>query len=338
LLIDKKLNSEEKENYLEKNNIKIKRQEDEMGTSQISFSEGELIPDEASSLLGKTLKIDKFYPQNLSNSILRESLGLEKSDEPIPDGVYLIKDNLGLGGVFVQGNLEEMVLALEDDFQVVSFISEQGSWILKFNPAHGKTIFITPEETYYYDHVPLGIIYINGKILSLGGGRIDTAGNIILVKEKEIPSVLKGINLTIVSSDEIHLSSHLIHQGVSWSEGVPYMKDKSSNLSIFSTGNGLFNHNETKSHIIIDKDSPENIKIQASLTSNEKGLAIEGKKKEVNILGSLHISNINTGKNHINIFHANQDNKEKNQFSDVPKTTKPVLYMSSFYIQSWEEF
>ncbi len=338
LLIDKKLDSKEKEHYTEKNNIKITSQEDETGNSKISFSEGELIPDNADSLLSKTLKIDKFYPQNCSNAMLREALGLKKTEDPIPEGVYLIKDDLGLGGIFVQGDLEELVLAIEDDFQVVSFTSEKGNWILKFNPVRGETVFTTPEETHYYDLIPLGIIYINGKILSLGGGTIDKTGNITLAKEKDLPSILKGINLTIVSSDEIHLSSHLIHQGVRWSEGVPYIKDKKSNLSIFSTGNGLFDQKETKSHIIIDKDSPEDITIQASLTSRENGLSIEGKKKEVHILGSLHTSDISSEKNKLNIYFTNQEIKGKIQDSQVPKTTNPVLYMSSFQIQSWEEF
>ena len=62
----------------------------------ISFSSENLLPKDASSQMSNCLKVDVFQPQGLSTPQLRNALGLEESDEPVPDGVYLIKkDNTG---------------------------------------------------------------------------------------------------------------------------------------------------------------------------------------------------------------------------------------------------
>jgi hypothetical protein len=242
LLVDKKLEPDQKNDFAEKNKIDFLPSEKNLIPTQISFAEGDLIPEDANSQVQKALKIKFFHPQNLSNRRLRAVLGLEETNEPIPEGVYLIKDDLGLGGIYVQGDLEEMVTAIEENFQVVSFLSEQGCWILKYSPQKSKTIFSTPEEVFYYDLIPLGIIIVNGKINSLGGGVMDPSGQAILVTEEEIPSILNGVNLTIISSDKITLSSHLIHQGVKWIDKVPYVKDRNSQLNISGDKNSSISY------------------------------------------------------------------------------------------------
>jgi hypothetical protein len=239
LLIDKKLGPDKKNDFMERSKIDILPSGKNLISLKMGFSEGDLIPKDANSQVQKALKIKFFHPQNLSNLRLRVILGLEEINEPVPDGVFLIKDDMGLGGIYVQGDLEEMVTAIEEGFQVVSFLTEQGCWILRYSPQKSKTIFSSPEGFFYYDLIPLGIIIVNGKINSLGGGMVDSSGQAILVKEEEIPSILNGVNLTIISSDKITLSSHLIHQGVKWIDKVPYVKDRNSQLNIFVTGNDI---------------------------------------------------------------------------------------------------
>ena len=338
LLVDKKLDQNQKNYFIEKNKIGFLPSEKNLLFPQISFAEENLIPKDANSQVQKALKIKFFSPQNLSNRRLRTILGLEETNEPVPDGVYLIKDDLGLGGIYVQGDLEEMVTAIEEDFQVVSFLTEQGCWILKYSPPKSKTIFSTPEEVLYYDLIPLGIIIVNGKINSLGGGVMDPSGQAILVTEEEIPSILNGANLTIISSDKIILSSHLIHQGVKWIDKVPYVKDRNSQLNIFVTGNDFQGNAEREGKIIIDKDSPQEIKIQASLTAADKGFSVEGKGKTVHILGSLHASDYTSNGNKLNFTFDERLLGESDLVQDAPKTAKPVLCLSFFKPMEWKEF
>jgi len=338
LLVDKKLDSGQKNDFMEKNKIDFLPSEKNLISPQISFAEGDLISKDANSQVQKALKIKFFHPQNLSNPRLRAILGLEETNEPVPDGVYLIKDDMGLGGIYVQGDLEEMVTAIEENFQVVSFLTEQGCWILKFSLQKSKTIFTTPEEVLYYNLIPLGIIIVNGKINSLGGGVMDPSGQAILVTEEEIPSILNGANLTIISSDKITLSSHLIHQGVKWIDKVPYVKDRNSQLNIFVTGKDFQGNAEREGKIIVDKDSPKEIKIQASLTAADKGFSIEGKGKTVHILGSLQTSDYTSSENKLNLTFDERLLEESDLVQNVPKTAKPVLCLSFFKPMEWKEF
>jgi len=338
LLVDKKLDPDEKNDFAENNKMDFLPSEKNLIPPQITFAEGDLIPKDANSQVQKALKIKFFYPQNLSNRRLRAILGLEETNEPVPEGVYLIKDDLGLGGIYVQGDLEEMVTAIEEDFQVVSFLTEQDCWILKYSPQKSKTIFSTPEEVIYYDLIPLGIIIVNGNINSLGGGVVDPSGQAILVTEEEIPSILNGVNLTIISSDKITLSSHLIHQGVKWIDKVPYVKDRNSQLNIFVTGKDFLGNAEREGKIIIDKDSPREIKIQASLTAADKGFSVEGNGKTVHILGSLHASDYSSDGNKLKFTFDERLLEESVLVQNAPKTAKPVLCLSFFKPMEWKEF
>ncbi len=338
LLIDKKLDPDKKNYFTEKNKIDFLPSEKNLIPPQISFAGGDLIPKDANSQVQKALKIKFFSPQNLSDRRLRAILGLEETNEPIPEGVYLIQDDMGLGGIYVQGDLEEMVTAIEENFQVVSFVSEQGCWILRYSPQKSKTIFSTPEEVLYYDLIPLGIIIVNGKINSLGGGAMDSSGQPILVTEQEIPSILNGVNLTIISSDKITLSSHLIHQGVKWIDKVPYVKDRNSQLNIFVTGKDFLGGVEREGKIIIDKDSPKEIKIQASLTAADKGFSVEGKGKTVHIMGSLHASDYTSNGNKLKLTFDDWLLEENDLIQNAPKTAKPVLCLSFFKPLEWKEF
>jgi hypothetical protein len=338
LLIDKKLDPDQKNDFAENNKIDFLPSEKSLVPPQISFAEGDLIPKDANSQVQKALKIKFFSPQNLSNRRLRAVLGLEETNEPVPEGVYLIKDDLGLGGIYVEGDLEEMVTAIEENFQVLSFISEHGCWLLKYSPQKSKTIFTTPEEVLYYDLVPLGIIIVNGKINSLGGGVMDPSGQAILVIEEEISSILNGVNLTIISSDKITLSSHLIHQGVKWIDKVPYVKDRNSQLNIFVTGKDFVGNSEREGKIIIDEKAPQEMKIQASLTAADKGFSVEGKGKTVHILGSLHVSDYSPNRNKLNLTLDERLLEESDFVQNAPKTAKPVICLSFFKLLEWKEF
>jgi len=340
LLVDKKFEPGQKQNFAGKNRITLLPFEKNLAPSEACFSEDKLIPDEANYQLSKALKLRFFRPQNLPSPLLRAILGLERTNEPVPEGVYLIKDDMGLGGIFIQGELEEMVMAIDGNFQVLSFLTKEGRWTMSFSPSLTKTIFTTPAETFRYDLIPLGIIIVNGEIRSLGGGLKDSSGKFTLTRE-EIPSILNGVKLTIVSSDKITISSHLIHQGVRWIEGIPYIKDSNSKLAIFATGKDFLDNSKREGKIIVDRNSPEEIKIQASLTASDKGFSIEGRQKTVYLLGSLQAADLCSNENSLKIKFDERflDKLEENILElGVPQTANPVLLLSFLKPVEWKEF
>lgn len=337
MLVDKDLTPDQKTNFIKNNNIELTSSGMNRFLKDISFSNEGLLPDNAGFQIRKALKIDIFNPQDLSAIQLREALGLDPSDDPVPDGVYLIQDDLGLGGVFVQGDLDEMTLAIEEDYQLISFIMGESQWILKFSPTRGETFFTSEEENQHFDLIPLGIIVINGEIRSLGGGILDPSGRLIQVKDDETASVLRGVNLTIISSEKVTLSNHLIHQGVNWEGGVPYIKDSTSQLNIFATGQDVLGNPTGRGNIVFDPDSPKEIKIQASLTASKVSFSEDSEGKTLHLLGSLQVSDYNSRGNNLKITHDDRFSGDDINLQNAPRSAKPLLFLSDFKVMEWKE-
>jgi hypothetical protein len=338
LLVDKDLTQSQKQNFLSQNNINLAALGKSPLPPHVSFSDGELLPQEALPQINEALKIKIFRPQDLSTAQLRAALGLEPSDDPVPDGVYLIEDDLGLGGIYVKGDLLEMILAISHEFQVISFVMEAGQWTLRFSPNQQKTIFDTPTESQNFGQVLNGIIIVDGAIQSLGGGIVDTSGVIVMVKDQEIPCVLRGVNLSIISSDKITLSSHLIHEGVDWQDGIPYIKDANSQLHIFAAGQDFEGAGESAGQIVLSGDSPEEMKIQATLTASGQGISFEGADKTAHLFGSVQTTNYKSNGNELNITFDESLIRNEEFLRNVPKTAQPVIHMLSFRILEWREY
>lgn len=337
LLIDKILSPDQRHRFLEENNIDISGVPQDILPSGICFSPELLLPSDATPLVAKALKIKIFRPQELSQALLREALGLEPSDDPIPSGVYLIQDDMGLGGIFIEGDLDELVLAIKNNYQVIFFRSEFGQWKLKFNPSDIKTEFISPEGSQNFDLVPRGIIVVNGEIRSLGGGIVDPSGEVHLVQDEEIPCILQGLNLSIISSEKTTISSHLIHQGVKWEDGIPYVKDSNSQLNIFAAGQDVQGNSNENGGIVIASDSPDELKVQASLTASGKGISVEGKNKTVDLLGSLQSRDYNSNGNTLKITFNDRLVVNETRFKNAPKSAEPILHIASFRALEWTE-
>ncbi len=296
-----------------------------------------VLPGDMSTAVGKALNIGIFKPDDLTPERLREALGLEASADPVPDGAYLIHNDLGLGGVFVQGDLEEMILAISDDVQVIAFRADGAEWILEFSPARSQTDFRTPDGSFTYDLVPLPIVIVNGKIESLGGGYVTGDGRVEMSFDEETPSVLGGVDLTIVSSDKVTLSSHLILQGVRWQDGVPYVKDSRAQLVIYSSGRDIVSGEAVEGGIAIGEEAPADLKVQASLTAAAGGFAIEGAGKDVQVLGALHANFYSGSGNTLAI--VRDERAMAGEFPEnAPLTATPQLAFFSLKVLTWKEY
>jgi hypothetical protein len=336
LLIGKDMTEAERRGFLEDNGISFLDAGGRVLAPVAPAAGAGLIPTEADGLVAKALDVHLLSPQDLSAPKLREVLGLEASEEPVPDGVYLIQNDMGLGGVFVQGDTDEMILAVSGDAQVVAFRQAEGEWRLEFSPARGRTEFRTPEAAFAFDFVPLGIIIVNGKILSLGGGVVDADGAVRFVTDREVPSILGGVSLTVVSSDRITLTSHLILQGVRWQEAIPYIKDSQSQLVIFSTGRDVLSGEERDGSIAVGADAPDGLRLHASLTAGNGEFEIAGSGKTIEVLGAVHAAAYSGRGNSLRI--APDERFAAGDFCEnAPVTAAPRFSVYSLKILAWRE-
>lgn len=327
----------EKTDFLAANAISLRVRPGELVGPGFSASEGGVLPDDPSALVAKALNIGVFRPGDLSPAELRQALGLEPSAEPVPDGVYLIRNDLGLGGVFVEGDLDEMVLAVDHDAQVVVFRSGDAVWRLEFSPSRSRTSFATPAGSFDYDLVPLPLVLVNGTVASLGGGAVGPDGRVEIRYDGETPAVLDGVDLAIVSADRVTISSDLILEGVRWQDGVPYAKDTTAQLVIYAAGRDLASGASVEGGIAVAAGAPAGLKVQASLTAASGGFRIEGEGKTVELMGALHADSFEGNGNALAV--VRDDRAAAGTFpANAPLAASPRLAVFSLKVLAWKEY
>ncbi|MHB8054057.1 MAG: hypothetical protein ACYDH3_02255 [Candidatus Aminicenantales bacterium] len=295
-----------------------------------------LIPSDVSPQLAETLKIKVFSPDGLTVYQLRQALGLPLVNEPVPDGVYLVTNDAGLGGVFIQGDVEEMILAAAAGRQYFQFRLEEGTWRMWFNPSEYQTEFVGPKETRSYARSPLPIVMVNGDIDSLGGGVVDGLGNLILSTGTDAPSILAGVSLTIVSSGETVITSHLIQEGVRWSDGLPYIKDSTAQLFLYAAGSDFLTGAETGGRIRIGDAAPADLYLQASLTARN-GIQIEGEGRKVTVSGGVQASDLKMGENRLFVLPDSRLLSTLQSPNVSPRSIDHLLLVIGWEARRWSE-
>lgn len=337
LLVNQPPNGEDAQAYARKHCITFGPANRGFVVPELSFAEPGLLPQDACPALRDALQVKIFKPQDLTIRALRQALRLEPSQDPVPAGVYLVRTDLGLGGVYVQGDLDELVLAIDQDSQVLFFRSPAGIWTLRFRLQPPRTSFATPSESVEYDLLPAGTVVVNGKIRSLGGGRPDALGAYVMSPDEEIPCLLHGVSLTIVSSDTMTLTSHLIREGVSWRDGIPYLKDADSKLTLYSTGVDFLTGDPTEGGVVIGQEAPRDLKVEASLVAPGRGFIVEGDDKVVRIAGSLQASAIEDGASAVALT-PDQGTRFKEKLAPAsPETSLPVFMVKGLRLRSWRD-
>jgi hypothetical protein len=337
LYIRKDLTDSEKAAFLEENKISLTPKPGQIIGPGLTAAADGVLPDDPSALVAKALKIGIFKPGDLSPAALRQALGLGPSTDPVPDGVYLIRNDLGLGGVFVQGDLDEMILALRGDAQIVLFRAGGAEWRLEFSPARSVTEFCTPEGTSSCDLVPLPIVIVNGAVASLGGGVVAPDGRVELCFDGKTPAVLGGVDLTIVSSEKVTIATHLVLEGVRWQNGVPYSKDSEAQLVIYSAGKDVVSGGSVGGGIAVAEGAPSDLKIQASLTAASGGFEVGGMGKNVELLGALHADAYAGNGNTLEVVRDDRAAAGKLP-ANAPLTAASQLTFCSLKVLSWKEY
>lgn len=337
LLVGRPEDPDEAGHYAERHHVSFSPADRGTVSSLINFSDPSVLPQDACPALSEALQIKLFKPQDLTHKALRRALRLEESGDPVPDGVYLIRTDLGLGGVFVQGDLDELILAIDRENQVLCFRAEAGCWVLRIDPQAKRTSFITPTETLSFDLIPAGTIVVDGKVHSLGGGRVDEHGVIVLSPDDDAPCLLRGVRLTIVSSKTMTLTAPLIRQGVIWQNGIPYIKDADSKLTLFCTGRDFSTEEPAEGGVVIGPGAPRDMKVEASIVAPGQGFLVEGEGKTVRLAGSIQASEIVNSGNALAITFEPEKPSDGLMPASVPETARPVLFVTGFKLRKWRD-
>ena len=337
LFIGRDMTDAERASFLESSGIRLRAKPGEILAPALSAAGEGVIPGDMTEAVAKALKVGLFRPEDLTPALLREALGLEPSADPVPDGVYLVRDDLGLGGIYVQGDLDEMVLAVAGDAQVIAFRAGDAEWVLAFSPAARRTELRTPGGTLAFDLAPLPIVVVNGRIDSLGGGTVGADGTVSLSADAAAPAVLDGVDLTIVSSDRVTISSHLVLEGVRWQDGVPYSAEAEAQLVIYASGRDAVTGEALGGGIAVAGGAPADLKLQASLTAAAGGFAVEGTGKTVELLGALHAGSFEGNGNALDLFR--DDRAAAGEFAaDAPLAATPQVAVRALRVLAWKEY
>ncbi|HDT14227.1 MAG TPA: hypothetical protein ENO03_07720 [Candidatus Aminicenantes bacterium] len=335
--IEGELTEAEMAAFAEENGISFPAKAGGLLGSGLAASSGGVLPDDPGEAAAAALNIGVFRPGDLSPARLRQALGLETSTDPVPEGVYLIRNDLGLGGTFVQGDLEELVLAVRGDAQIAVFRAGGAEWRLEWSPARSWTEFVRPEGSETFELVPLPIIFVNGAVAALGGGAVGLDGRVEMAFEGTTPAVLDGVDLAIVSADRVTIASHLVLEGVRWQDGIPYSRDSKAQLIIHASGQDVVTGEATAGGIAVGAGAPETLKLQASLTAAAGGFRIEGSGKAIEVLGALHADAYEGNGSRMSV--VRDDRAADGNFSRyAPRTPGSHVAFCALAVLNWKEY
>jgi hypothetical protein len=111
------------------------------------------------------LKALKITGSNASWREIREKYGLPLSDEPIPQGFYLVVEDGVVESVFIQGDVERLIFAVENDVQVIRFIRDTIPYELRYKP--GENYFASWDYSVGQEALFREKIIVNGSVWSV---------------------------------------------------------------------------------------------------------------------------------------------------------------------------
>ncbi len=326
----------EKTGISEKEIQKIKLKDLQPGVAPVSTikrTSGKFIPEDALPLLARALKI--LRPERIPYWLLRQALGLEPGNDPVPDGVYLVEDSLGPGGLYVQGDLDRLLFGIDRGFQSVQLEQGEARWLLRFNPSTATTHFFSPEGSREFAELPIPLVMVNGEVSELRTGRRGKDGFLTPAEDESTPAFLKGVRITVVCSGKIKIASSLFSEGLEWENGLPYLRSKQSELIIWSTGKDFQTAETVAGGIEIQEAWGKKITIEASLVAGGSGLTVSAETGEVEIIGSLAATSVNTGSREVSIYHGPHE-PFQNAAPDLQVYSEtPLFHLSHLRILQW---
>jgi len=116
---------------------------------------------------------------------------------------------------------------------------------------------------------------------------MDASGRVVMAGGEAAPSILAGVSLTILSSEGVTISSHLISQGSAGRTESPMSRTAAPRSSSIRPGRTFWRGQPRKAGSPSPRAAPDNLTLQASLVAGGTGFAFKGKGKAIEVLGGI---------------------------------------------------
>ena len=239
----------------------------------------------------------------LSWAAIREKFGFEVCEEPIPDGIHLLKEDDVLKCIFIQGDVEQLIFSTQESIQNILVVKKSFPHGYHYKPGENYFVYWNKknEELLFKEK-----IVVNGNILSM---------------EQEGSAAFTGeANITLFCSGNITIRSSLETQNLN------LKKIKSTNFTMACSSENLFTGEDLKPGITVD--TQDDTVIQASIITDGK---LTNKSPKLEVQGSIFCKDLqNEGV--IEVTHLNSKSDSETFFR-----TTDFKYINRFYVTAIEE-
>jgi hypothetical protein len=232
---------------------------------------------------------------------IREKLGLEPSDDPIPEGPHLVVENGVVESVVIQGDVEQMVFFADSQnhLQKIRIIQNSIPYEIHYRP--GENYFVC------WNHSPAGNVLFREKILVNGDVcSIEQEGDAAFLDNSDIQLFVSG--KIIIRSDlktEIDL------------QPLDLKNMKCTNMRVTAGKGQIFNQGSARNEIIVDTGTTGKTELQVSMITAGK-FTNKNPGAELKLTGSLYCTDLeNHGAIGINHLQSSLAKKGSNYFSTV---------------------
>ncbi|MCP5049116.1 MAG: hypothetical protein GY940_18245 [bacterium] len=200
---------------------------------------------------------------------IREKLGLETSDGPLEDGIYLLVGAGFVSAVFVQGDVEEMVFSItvsgSDHFQEIRFVINSEPYEIRYKPREHYLQCWDPsvDENSVFQET----VIVNGNIASVTQG-----GDIAFTDTSNIKLLVSGKTV---------IRSSLVSEAPQLGSGQVRL----TSLALATGLEQLFNKNAEPGNSEVVVDTQGKTEIQASIIADGKFV---NNSEELTLTGSLY--------------------------------------------------
>jgi hypothetical protein len=234
---------------------------------------------------------------------IREKLGLESSDDPIPEGLYPVIENGIVESVVIQGDVERMIFSIDnnpDRLQVIRIIKESIPYEIRYRPGENYFICWDPMMEEYASFKEK--ILVNGNIWS-----IEQTGEAAFLENSDIQLFVSGKAVICSNLEAEKDDRHL-----------DLRKLELTNLTVSCGKDQLFNEGSAQPEIILDIVNLDVITIlQVSFITTGK-FTNKNPGTYVELFGSLYCADLeNNGTIGINHVPSSLASSQDNYFSTV---------------------
>jgi len=239
----------------------------------INYSSSEMVVGDIDTQMDFATKIyDTFQIPDEHTYIwrhIRDVLGLEPLDEPLDEGIYILVEGTIVSGIFVQGDVQDMVFSVSlsgsDYIQEIEIIKNSVSYTIRYIP---KGNFLECWDSSIRSDLVFGeTLIVNGSVES--------------IRQEGEAAFASNACIELLISAQAAIRSNLLTQ----ESPLTVNTLKMTNLTLAAGFQYLFNMDDEPEPSVIAVEKTSDAEIQANIIVNGK---FTNKSQQLKLTGSLY--------------------------------------------------